>query len=88
MSHGTENFYMATKTKKTPAKGRVSAVGSGRLVRPVWSYGPYRAMLYKDGKAFAIVTPNGQGRTNQRDILLNGELFRTCGPRRMPSWLR
>lgn len=28
------------------------------------------------------------GRTDQRDILLNGQLFKTCGPRRLPAWLR
>ena len=28
------------------------------------------------------------GRTNQRDVLTNGQIFRTCGPRRLPSWLR
>jgi hypothetical protein len=33
MSHGTDNFHMKPKAKKTPVKGRVSAVGSGRLVR-------------------------------------------------------
>ena len=27
---------MTTKAKKTPAKGRVSAVGSGRLARRFW----------------------------------------------------
>lgn len=27
---------------------------------PVWSYSPYRAMLRKNGKAFAIVTPDGK----------------------------
>ncbi len=30
---------MKTKAKKTPEKGRVSAVGSGRLVRRLWTYG-------------------------------------------------
>lgn len=28
------------------------------------------------------------GRTNQRDVILNGQLFKTCGPRRLPAWLR
>lgn len=28
------------------------------------------------------------GRTDQRDVLVNNELFRTCGPRRLPIWLR
>lgn len=39
MGHGTENFPMKTKAKKTPEKGRVSAVGPGRLVRRLWTYG-------------------------------------------------
>jgi len=29
-----------------------------------------------------------RGRTDQRDIVFDGALFRTCGPRRMPAWLR
>lgn len=29
-----------------------------------------------------------RGRTDQRDVFVNGELFRTCGPRRLPVWLR
>ena len=29
-----------------------------------------------------------RGRTNQRDVLINGQLFKTCGPRRLPAWLR
>ena len=29
-----------------------------------------------------------RGRTTQRDVLVNGELFKTCGPRRLPAWLR
>lgn len=29
-----------------------------------------------------------RGRTNQRDVILNGQLFKTCGPRRLPAWLR
>jgi hypothetical protein len=28
------------------------------------------------------------GRTDQRDILVNNQLHRTCGPRRLPAWLR
>jgi hypothetical protein len=29
-----------------------------------------------------------RGRTNQRDVIVNGQLFKTCGPRRLPAWLR
>lgn len=28
------------------------------------------------------------GRTDQRDVVVNGVLFKTCGPRRLPAWLR
>ena len=28
------------------------------------------------------------GRTNQLDVLVNGALWRTCGPRHLPAWLR
>lgn len=28
------------------------------------------------------------GRTDQRDITINGQLFKTCGPRHLPAWLR
>ena len=50
MSHGTENFPMKTKSKKTIEKGRVSAVGSGRLVRRLMK------LVTEDGK-FAYGTP-------------------------------
>ncbi len=28
------------------------------------------------------------GRTNQLDVFVNDALWRTCGPRRLPAWLR
>jgi hypothetical protein len=28
-----------------------------------------------------------EGRTDQRDVTINGAIFKTCGPRRLPSWL-
>lgn len=31
-----------------------------RDIAPVWTYNPYRATLLKNGKTFAIVTPDGK----------------------------
>jgi hypothetical protein len=31
-----------------------------------WTYSPYRAMLRKDGKAFAIVTPDGRNALSKK----------------------
>lgn len=28
------------------------------------------------------------GRIDQRDVIVNGQLHKTCGPRRLPAWLR
>ncbi len=54
-----------------------------------------RGQLLREGHTYRAtgithwrVVRSVRGRTNQRDILLNGELFRTCGPRRLPHWLR
>ncbi len=29
-----------------------------------------------------------RGRTDQRDVIVNGQILKTCGPRRIPAWLR
>ncbi len=54
-----------------------------------------RGQLLREGRTYRAsgvthwsVVRSVQGRIDQRDILLNGELFRTCGPRRLPAWLR
>ncbi len=54
-----------------------------------------RGQLLREGRTYRAsgithwrVVRSVSGRTDQRDILLNGELFRTCGTRRLPAWLR
>lgn len=44
----------------------------------------YRA----DGETHWTVTRSVRGRTTQRDVIVDGKLNRTCGPRRLPAWLR
>ena len=43
--------------------------------------------LYSRGSEL-ILRHSVAGRTDQFDILLAGSLWRTCGPRRLPAWLR
>lgn len=54
-----------------------------------------RGQLVREGCTYSAtgeqhwqVVRSRHGRTNQRDVLINGQLFRTCGPRRLPAWLR
>lgn len=43
--------------------------------------------LWADG-SHVRVTHSTAGRTNQLDVIVDGNLWRTCGPRRLPKWLR
>lgn len=54
-----------------------------------------RGQLLRDGCTYSTtgeqrwqIVRSVSGRTNQRDVLINGQLFKTCGPRRLPAWLR
>lgn len=54
-----------------------------------------RGQLLREGRTYSSagvihwrVIRSVRGRTDQRDVIVNGELFRTCGPRRLPAWLR
>ena len=54
-----------------------------------------RGQLLREGRTYSAsavthwqIVRSVHGRIDQRDILVNGELFRTCGPRRLPAWLR
>lgn len=54
-----------------------------------------RGQLLREGHTYSAtavthwkIVRSVKGRTDQRDILVNGEVFRTCGPRRLPVWLR
>lgn len=40
------------------------------------------------GEQHWCVIRSVRGRIDQRDVLVNGELFKICGPRRLPAWLR
>jgi hypothetical protein len=47
-------------------------------MKPVWSYSPYRALLRRNDKSFAIVTPDGSNALPEEKIAvllraLNGE---------------
>jgi hypothetical protein len=43
--------------------------------------------LFKDGSHVRVVH-SVRGRTDQLDALIDGNLWRTCGPRKLPIWLR
>jgi hypothetical protein len=54
-----------------------------------------RGQILREGRTYSSsgvthwrVVRSFRGRTDQRDVLVNGLLFRTCGPRRLPAWLR
>lgn len=54
-----------------------------------------RGQLIREGRTYSAsgvkhwrVIRSVRGRVNQRDVIVNGELFKTCGPRRLPAWLR
>jgi hypothetical protein len=54
-----------------------------------------RGQVLREGRTYSAtgeqhwrVVRSIRGRTNQRDVIVNGELFKTCGPRRLPAWLR
>jgi hypothetical protein len=54
-----------------------------------------RGQVLREGRTYSAdgvkhwrVIRSVRGRTNQRDVLVNGELFKTCGLRRLPAWLR
>jgi len=34
------------------------------------------------------VTRSTVGRTDQRDVVVDGKIFKTCGSRKLPFWLR
>jgi hypothetical protein len=38
-----------------------------KVSEKVWTYSPYRAMLRRNGKNFAIVTPDGRNALNKKD---------------------
>lgn len=43
--------------------------------------------LYSRGSE-VVVRCSVAGRSDQFDIILDGSLWRTCGPRRLPPWVR
>lgn len=54
-----------------------------------------RGQLLREGRTYSAtaithwqIVRSVKGRTDQRDILINGEVFRTFGRRRLPAWLR
>ena len=54
-----------------------------------------RGQILREGCTYAAtgeqrwqIVRSTVGRTDQRDVLVNGQLFKTCGPRRLPAWLR
>jgi hypothetical protein len=54
-----------------------------------------RGRLLREGRTYFAqacthwqVRRSQHGRTDQRDVIVNGKLWRTCGPRRLPAWLR
>jgi hypothetical protein len=54
-----------------------------------------RGQLLRHGCTYSVagekhwrIVRSIQGRTDQRDVIVNGQLFKTCGPRRLPTWLR
>ena len=54
-----------------------------------------RGQLLRDGCTYSVageqrwqVVRSINGRSNQRDVIVNDQLFKTCGPRRLPAWLR
>lgn len=52
------------------------------MTPPLWQYGPYRATLRRDGKIFAIVTPDGTNALDPVDasilidLLCAGETYK------------
>ena len=61
---------MANKSRK--AKGAASrtkrsAGSQQRVVRATWEYSRYRATLKRNGRTFAIVTPDGRNALNPFD---------------------
>lgn len=79
-----------------------SAQAEARLVRGpdadtlrARALGDARGQVLRDGCTYRAgvithwqVARSVAGRTDQRDVLVNGKLWRTCGPRRLPAWLR
>ncbi len=49
----------------------------GRIVRAIYGRGSLVEVRYST-----------HGRSDQFDVILNGSLWRTVGPRRLPAWLR
>lgn len=54
-----------------------------------------RGELIREGRTYSAngeqhwrIIRSIRGRTNQRDVIVDGKLFKTCGPRRLPAWLR
>lgn len=56
---------------------RALADRRGRLVCAIYARG-----------SELILRHSVAGRIDQFDILIDGSLWRTCGPRRLPAWLR
>jgi len=55
-----------------------------------------RGQLLREGRTYRAdgtvqhwrVLRSIRGRTDQRDVIIDGSLWRTCGPRKLPAWLR
>lgn len=54
-----------------------------------------RGQLLREGCSYSAageqcwrVVRSVSGRTDQRDVIVNDAIFKTCGPRRLPAWLR
>lgn len=55
-----------------------------------------RGQLLRDGRTYRgdgtvqhwQVVRSVRGRIDQRDVMIDGRHHRTCGPRRLPAWLR
>ena len=58
----------AQKAPKKKDGRRALAVGTCSASGGLWTYSRYRAMLRKDGKAFAIVSPDGRNALADADI--------------------
>lgn len=60
---------MAKNKKKAPAENGGSR-SQQRVVRATWEYSHYRAILRRNGKPFAIVTPDGKNALIPLDAFL------------------
>lgn len=72
---------LATGTDSDTCRQRALDDARGQILRAGCTYSAA-------GEQHWCVMRSIRGRTNQRDVMINGSLFKTCGPRRLPAWLR